>query len=469
VIDAVAIWFRAVRSLPWREYCVATAASLVAALVAALVLIHQPIALVGVVVGIPVLYMTLRSPRFAFCLWFAGLCFIPYWLIVHIGVSWPPGSILGLLVLPSALTHRPRRGITTGDWVALAFACACTSAYLFGGAPRSLLAQVFVQGGIAYLVGRNLAPAAGRQWTINTISIVLTLIGVWAIGEYIFSFHPFTRLDLGSPQGYWAALQTRGGHIRSEAAFGQAISLGAALAVGVPFVYMSTFRNSRKAFAWAILGCGLLTTASRGPLVAAALGLVLVIVFGEGRAVRGTRLVFSYLGLLIAVPVAYLLTARLNEAGAEVALSANYRGTLYHLALEDMHVNSLADNLRFTEAGHQIYHEALASIDSTFLQTALVFGWLPVAIVLGGFAIIIVRILVRKANVSEIALVAQLPVLATVALITQYYYMVWFVAGFAVALTMEKHAVVVRSHAVPESSIPRLERRDAIQGLVKLT
>src|SRR4029077_17878920 len=209
---------------------VVPAALLLAALVA-----KSPIAAVLILLLPCLLWMTIRSPRFALCMWFIGLCSIPHWLSIHVIVAWPPGSLLGLLVLPSLLVHRRRDGFRLADRLVMIYVLSFCTAFEFVGAPKNIVAQVFVQGGIAYLIGRHLAPSAGKEWTVRMVSCVLSLIGVWAIGEYIFSFHPFVGLDPGSPEAFWSALQTRGGHVRSEAAFGHAIALGAALAAGIPF------------------------------------------------------------------------------------------------------------------------------------------------------------------------------------------------------------------------------------------
>jgi hypothetical protein len=55
-------------------------------------------------------------------------------------------------------------------------------------------------------------------------------------------------------------------------------------------------------------------------------------------------------------------------------------------------------------------------------------------------------VVTRRASAPAIALVAQIPALATVALITQYSTMVWFVAGLAV------HAATGRP--VPGEQVP---------------
>src|SRR4029077_8634541 len=130
-------------------------------------------------------------------------------------------------------------------------------------------------------------------------------------------------------------LQTRGGHVRSEAAFGHAIALGAALAAGIPFVLMSSFRSKTKAFLLMILVGGLLTTTSRGPLLAGALGIVLVLTFASGQKLSAaTRAGFAAFSAIVAIPTVYILSSRLDEAGTEINASTNYRSILYRHILQ---------------------------------------------------------------------------------------------------------------------------------------
>lgn len=426
----------------WRT----TSAVLFVSILIGLLVVYRPLVAAAAVVAPLIIWASLKSVRFAFAFWFIGLCSIPNWFLVHLGASWPPASLLGLLILPSLILHRPRYGAQRGDYVVIAFMACCTTACLFGGTPKDLLAPVFIQGGLAYLIGRHLVPATRNMWATNMIAIVLTFVGVWSIAEYLLSWHPFIGLDPSSPEAFWSAVQTRAGHVRSEAAFGHAIALGGSLAAGIPFMLMSTWEHRVKVISIAILAAGILATLSRGPLTAAVLGAALVIVFAPGvRLNLATRAGFASISALVAVPVTYVITSTLAEAGTQATASAEFRGTLYSHILEDARVNSVGRFVEFPAPGVQVYRSVYHSIDSTFVQTALTFGWVPLLVVLPALVVIIARVIVRRANIAEITLVAQLPVIATVALITQYHYIVWLLAGMAVSMSASARLVRTRS------------------------
>ncbi|MNI97556.1 hypothetical protein D3C73_1562240 [compost metagenome] len=57
------------------------------------------------------------------------------------------------------------------------------------------------------------------------------------------------------------------------------------------------------------------------------------------------------------------------------------------------------------------------------------------------FIVMGIRFLRRQASFAEVALLGQLPVLTTVAMITQYQVVVWMVAGLAATLATPKPAV----------------------------
>ena len=58
---------------------------------------------------------------------------------------------------------------------------------------------------------------------------------------------------------------------------------------------------------------------------------------------------------------------------------------------------------------------------------------LPLAVVLLLLAILVGSVVIGRATPASVALVAQIPAFATVALITQYAAFVWFAAGLAVS------------------------------------
>ena len=241
----------------------------------------------------------------------------------------------------------------------------------------------------------------------------------------------FVGFDLGSPEGFWAAVQYRGGHARSDAAFGQAIALGGSLAMAVPFIFASTWRTTRKVVATGWTAAGVLATASRGPMIAVLVGLVLVLALYTSPQISARQRRQIAFCALAGGALAYAaLSGILTAAGTEASASAAYRGELYSYVLADVHAFGLANNVTLSQ-GQQLYRY-FGSVDSTFIYNALFFGWVPVALLIAALLGLVGRVLFRRAGPAAIALVAQIPVLATVAPITQYGTLLWFLGGLVV-------------------------------------
>jgi hypothetical protein len=376
-----------------------------------------------------------RYPRLGLAVWFVGLCVTPHWLNIHAGGTWPPGSLLGLTVLPAALWHLRMR-VHVGDVLVVGAIGAAVVAYRYGGTPQAQLFAMVVQGLIPYLIARGLVPVAGLAWTVRLLALTCTGLAVWSIAEEVASWHPFVGLDGGSTEAFWSQIQYRGGRARSEAAFGHAIVLGGAIAAGVPFILASTWRTTWKGIALVLAGFGILATGSRGPMIAALLGLALTLLFYAGGDLRPTaRLGLAALSAAVGFGLVQLLASLVTNAGTEAELSADYRNELYSHIASDARPFSVARNLQFDPTGAQTWRGQFGSVDSSFIQYTLVFGFVAVLLLLAVAAIGIVRVLTRRASIVEIAAISQLPVLATVALITQYYLFTWFLLGAAVALT----------------------------------
>ena len=96
--------------------------------------------------------------------------------------------------------------------------------------------------------------------------------------------------------------------------------------------------------------------------------------------------------------------------------------------------------LRFGHAGEwgdtvdpgETYYGSFQSIDSELVLTGLRFGAVPLLVLLATAAACLISLLPGRATPAAVAIAAQVPAFATVALITQYGFLVWFVAGVAV-------------------------------------
>jgi len=380
-----------------------------------------------------------RSPRLAVGAWLAVTCLVPSWLIVRIGVQWTPAGVMAALILPSILLNPPRSGWHRVDVVATGIVVICLLAFWQGGTPRALATQVIVRGLLAYLVARHLAPRAGMRWTQTAFAAVLLVCSAWSVAEYLLNLHVFTSFDLSSPEAYWAAVQTRGGHIRSVAAFGQPIALGGAIAMAVPFILASSWRTTRKLLGVSLIGCGILATISRGPMGAVLLGALLTLMVYRGSAItRRERNIILVGGTIVGIALYSALATKLSAAGSEASSSATYRGTLYSYVLGDVHPLSLASNV-FASEGRYLYR-SFGSIDSTFIYGALFYGWLVIAFFSAALLGLVGRTLRGRAGPAAIAFVAQIPVLATVAPITQYQTLLWFLGGLVAAEALPARA-----------------------------
>jgi hypothetical protein len=392
-------------------------------------LLEVTIAAVGAVC---VAIAMIRWPRFGVALWLAVTCLVPPWLIVRIGVEWTPAGICAILVILGILVSRRGYGWSKGDLVAAGIIFLCLLAFWQGNTPKALATQIIVRGFFAYVVARHLAPRAGLRWTRSVFAVILLVCAAWSIAEYVLNWHAFAHFDLGSSEGYWSQIQFRGNHARSEAAFGDAIALGGALAMAAPFIIASPWRTSRKLASLTLIGFGVLATISRGPMTAALLGVVLMIVFYRQKTMSsGQRRVIVVGTIAVSLVLYAALVSKITAAGTEASNSAAYRGTLYSDVLKDIHPVSLASNVTSTET--QQRYRGFGSIDSTFIYTALFYGWLPVALFIVSLLVLAWRGLRMRAGPAAIALLAQVPVLAIVAPITQYQSLLWFLGGLVVA------------------------------------
>jgi hypothetical protein len=96
------------------------------------------------------------------------------------------------------------------------------------------------------------------------------------------------------------------------------------------------------------------------------------------------------------------------------------------------------------------------STDSALLQLGLGFGWIVLAAALIPLIISVIRVATGRASTAEIAVVGQIPLFTTVALITQYESIIFLVVGIAV--TMQ-----VTSQPAPEGHL-----HDAAPGTKRL-
>lgn len=393
------------------------------------------------------LVVVAQMPRTAMALWLLVLTMVPVWL----GLTWqaylPPATLVGLGLLLGAI-RLGRKWATADRWV-VAFLSLATGLLLFGIGDQGSWGAIVLQWALGYVVGRVLAGRAGVRWTADCFAWLMVIAAAFGIIEFITHWHAFIGLSgPNAGQNHWAVVQDRGGFARSEWAFGHAIAFGAALVSAIPFIVTARAGRNLRVVGLIILLGGVGTTLSRGPLLASAFTLLLaafsltsilsgwhrfrlVLLLGAGAAIAGP--LFSQVG---------------SGAASEIDSSTNYRSSLFSLVLRDVHPFGRADGVQITNGSFS--YRGFVSIDNAFAAVALVYGWVLIVIPAVGLLLALVWVVRRRGTVADIALAGQIPILLTVALITQYQMLVWFLAGLAVTWAQQARTGVSPVDAPPD-------------------
>lgn len=373
-------------------------------------------------------------PRRALAVWLVSLAMIPPWISVHTIVRWPLPSLIGILAVVATVFHptfKSRLKISKFDAYFALFYVLCVGVLAASTVDAHAPIIIFANWVIPYITARVLVSASGIRFTINAIAVLFAIVGGLALLELILDWHPFTGWDFGSASAYelWRPIQHRQGAPRSEWAFGHSIALGGSLAMSIPFVAHSSFRASVKAAMFALIGAGVVATASRSAEVSAILIAGICIVNAQKfRNVRPLAVVLAGISLLFVVNfLVPQLDSWLVGSARNDRASALYRGEIYSKFLSRIE----------WFAPYDVYapgENATRSIDSTVLDVGLRLGWGVLILAAIPLLIAMVRVLVGKASPGEIALFGQVPLFATVALITQYEQWVFVIAGVTVTM-----------------------------------
>jgi hypothetical protein len=292
----------------------------------------------------------------------------------------------------------------------------------------------------AFLVGRMLPEKVDLEWVHSAIAIVMGIAAMAAVMEFITSINIFPLVFHANNAAFdfWSAPQPRGGVLRAEGAFGHSIALGASLALAIPFAVGSRLRTSVRVLLVLSLLAGITVTFSRSAMMAGALALILSIIFlRNGLSLRARAAILVTAGIC-AIALLPLVLAVFQDASDEAAKSSAARGHMLQL-LGQIGITGSSSS-RSVGAGGEAMYGQFASIDNAVLLLALTYGAITLIPVLILFGCAVVRMLQRRSEPAVIAIVAQAPALLTVALITQYASMFWFVAGLAVfAVSRGRH------------------------------
>jgi hypothetical protein len=392
-------------------------------------------------------------------MWLLTLCAVPFWLQINAGVAFPPTAIAFAFVLPTILRIKGK-SLRGPDYFLVVFVGLSAMAVVLAHSPGAAFGAVIVQWTTAYLVGRYLAPAAGKDWTYQAISYATAFVAAWACLEYALDLHVFMNFPGTTNAGNWAAIQYRGAHARSEGAFGHAIALGGFIAMGFPFVMVAKIRTPVRALILALLSFGMVTSLSRGPLIGAVVTVLVAVVSLPTVSMTARRRV--WLGISIGIGAAIAAPRVLGVFAAisptELEPSADYRTHLFQSVLHDLNILGPSEGL-YQDASGQFAYRSFRSIDNAYALIGLQFGWLPLLLLASGLVLCAWQVLRRRGGPADVALIGQTVTLAFVALITQYGAAVWLLVGMAVAFRSRRGQDASLPDAVETLGVPLSDRQ----------
>jgi len=390
------------------------------------------------VAGVLGLLALRRAPRLALAVWLAVICLVPVWAGVSVGVDLEPEVLVSLVLLAAvlpAVTRARGRGpavgrVTAGDLLVALFALVSLLPVVLGATTFSDVFVLAVQWSSAFLAGRLVGHRVRLEWVYGAVAVAFTGVAVLALVEYLTGWNPFLSIPgSGSLYEWWSTVQVRGGEPRAQGAFGHPIALAGCLAMAVPLTLAAPFRPAVRVPMAVLMLAAAAVTFSRVGLISGVLGVLLVVVLPRtGLPARVKGLVGGGL-VLVGAALAPWVAGVFDSAGSEATDSAGYRVDLLGL-VPDMSVLGLSPAAWLPPTGGRYFGD-FRSIDSALLLLGLTYGWLslvPALVLLAAACWLLVS---GRATPPMIALVAQVPAFAVVALITQYATVVWFVAGLA--------------------------------------
>jgi len=415
------------------------------------------------IAGIAIAFVLLRrSAKWAVGLWLAVICLIPVWIGFSLGASGnlyvPVASGVALIVIATLLPgSRVRFTLADGLVLLLVAVSAVATAVTSSTVALSFLLSLTIYFVVGYVLGRLAPHRIDLHWIYGAVGVFFTAVAILAIVESLTGVNLFVNLHEGDSQfALWGPLQYRGGMLRVEGAFGHSIALGCSLAIAIPLTLASRLPSWLRAVMVLLMLVATTLTFSRVGILGALLGLALSILFlrdGLSRRMRATLAIGGSAAMLALFPI---ISDVFTAAGSEASGSAAYRGDLLSL-VGQMKLLGVASSARRSADG-EIYFGNFRSIDSQLILTGLSGGTIILGAIVVALIAAIVLVLLGKGSAATIAVVAQIPAFATVALITQYSIFVWFLIGLAVTSQLTPGAKLptdVPSNRVLQSPLSR--------------
>ena len=382
----------------------------------------------GLCVALTLVLAFRRHARLAVVAWVVTVFFTPIWLGVQAGIFVTVLTAMTVLVVISSIGARV--AWSKIDTIMVVLAVAVAHAVVLGGSTWGHVVETLTMWLLPYIWGRLILARVSADWIAACIAVVAVVAALLAIVEFATAQNIFHSIP-GASSSVWETEQIRAGLPRSEGAFGHSIALGGALAISSAFVLTVTWRPWIRLSAWTVIAVGAVLTFSRIGLVGLVITVLLSVIFlgrSLGRAVR--------IGVIAVVAVAAsaglpLLLRVFGDAGAEAEGSAEYRVNLVPL-IDSMAVIGISPDREVLATGED-YFGGFRSIDSALILIGLRFGAIPLAVLILLLMLAVLSVVRGRGGPAAVALAAQVPAFATVALITQYSAFVWFAAGLAVA------------------------------------
>lgn len=375
-------------------------------------------------------YVARSAPRLVVAGW-AAVCFlVPIWVGVQAGIYWSAVTAVTAVALASWSTSDVTFSYV--DVLVVGFAVLVLVAYVVGGSTWGHVLIVLIGWMVPYVWGRVVLARVDPGWLYSCIAVAATAAAVFGIIEFATGFNPFVGIAM--PNGAWRTwheLQLRGGFVRAEGAFGHSIAFASALAMSSVFVIVTRWPIWTRLACLSVIITAVGMSFSRIGMITLAITLVLAALLLGRWITRSMRLgvvVLLVVAAMIAMP---LLGDVFTAAGEEAGGSAEYRSDLA-LLVGEMRALGITASWTVLPTG-ETYYGSFQSIDSELVLSGLRFGILPLIALVAAIVTCVLGLLRGRATPAAVAVAAQVPAFATVALITQYGYLAWFLAGVAVA------------------------------------
>lgn len=406
--------------------------------------------ILAVTLGVFLILLSFTSPKTSLVIWLLSVCALPFWLGVHYFTYLPPASLTGLCILIGAF-HGSKWRLTNPDIFVFGTCSFAVTLSILGISLPGHGANVLFQWVVAFLIARVLVQKTGLLFAFRSITIVFSITAAFSIIEFITGWNPYYSLSGDSVQAdVLASAQARGGIYRSEWAFGHSIALANSLAMAIPIAVASRMNRLWTLLTVALLLGGVIVTFSRSGIFTAIIAVLFVYLFSPSRTTSNGK---SSVLITLGVASWFVLPAVIevfSSASEETSRSAEHRLAILNL-IPYLNIFGVADD--YTEsAGGQFNWHGVISIDNAFLRMGVNFGILLAFVFLVGILILLFVVLSRRGTAPMISVVAVIPALFTVSLITQFGALFWFYVGL-VALTWKNKTGTNMETSISEQTV----------------